>query len=608
MRRLLTSKRLAAALGAVIVILVTTIGWTVAQLVSETRLRATERSERDWAVVQLEFETLRMADAHTHYRFERNQDALDELLLRADIVESRLSLFREGIVADALAGRPDIKDLVFTIRITLLDVGMVETSDDAEAIAALGRSIEALRAKAYDASVALLLDSNRSLAALEVRLRSLWYWIALPLTALILVGGFLVVLLTGAVRRESQRREEATRARREALAAEQMLSNAMSAMSDGLLIAKADGRIVTANRRVDELMPATIRRPFAGRQIQLLRDQLLAEAVVDIRTSAADTGAEIDPLDPQHLDRDHELHLAGDQWLWISRRTTADGGMVFVMSDITPLKRRERDLATAMHAAEAASRAKTEFLANMSHEFKTPLNAVIGFTDMVMQGAAGPLNDRQREYLGHVRDGGNRLLSLIDDILEMVRADRDGLKAASLDLDRLVAGAVTDAERAAREADVTLARLELDLPVHSAIRGDRRLLRRAIDALLSNAIKFTPTGGHITVSLRNTTLPHPEGSPIAGVEVSIADTGIGIAPEQIERVQQPFVQIDSSLARRYEGAGLGLPLARRFVEAHDGQLSLNSAPGLGTEARIWLPLASAEPEAASATRLRIAAR
>ncbi|WP_449220661.1 sensor histidine kinase [Tistrella mobilis] len=608
MRRLLTSKRLAGALGAVIVILVAMIGWTVAQLVSETRLRATERSERDWAVVQLEFETLRMADAYTHYRFERSQDALDELLLRADIVESRLSLFRKGIVADALAGRPDIKDLVFTIRITLLDVGIVETSDDAAAIAALGRSIEALRAKAYDASVALLLDSNRSLAALEVRLRSLWYWIALPLTALILVGGFLVVLLTGAVKRESQRREEATRARREALAAEQMLSNAMSAMSDGLLIATADGRIATANRRVDELMPATIGRPFAGRRIQDLRDQLFAEAVVDIRTSAADTGAEIDPLDPQHLDRDHELHLAGDHWLRVSRRTTADGGMVFVMSDITPLKRRERDLATAMHAAEAASRAKTEFLANMSHEFKTPLNAVIGFTDMIIQGAAGPLNDRQREYLGHVRDGGNRLLSLIDDILEMVRADRDGLKAAPLDLDRLVAGAVADAERAAREADVTLARLELDLPVHGTIRGDRRLLRRAIDALLSNAIKFTPSGGHVTVSLRNVTLPHPEGSPIDGVEISIADTGIGIAPEQIERVQQPFVQLDSSLARRYEGAGLGLPLARRFVEAHDGQLSLNSAPGLGTEARIWLPLASAEPEAVPATRLRVASR
>ncbi|GGB55568.1 hypothetical protein GCM10011505_40710 [Tistrella bauzanensis] len=596
MRFLPASKFVAAALGVMIVILVAIIAWAVASLVAETRLRATERTERDWAVIQLDFETLRMANAFTEYRFQRDPDSLDELLLRADIVYSRLSMFEQGIVAEALAGREDMADLSRTIRSTLLDVEAVALITDDTTLASAAIGIEALRAKAYDASVMLLLDSNRSLAALEDRLRSMWYWIAVPLMALLVVGGALVILLTRAVKHETLRREEANAAQRAALAAEQMLSNAMTAMSDGLMIATPDGRIAVANRRIDELLPDTVPRPFTGRHIQTLRQELMDSAVIDIRSRISGVDIPVDDAPPTHEDRDHEVHFAGDHWLRITRRAIADGGLVFVMSDITALKLRERDLAVAKQAAEAASRAKTEFLANMSHELKTPLNAVIGFTDMVTHGTAGPLNERQREYLGHVRDGGNRLLGLIDDILEIVRADRDGMTTAPMDLDRLVSSALSDAERLAQDADLTLARMPHDPSTDCAIRGDRRLLKRALDALLSNAIKFTPQGGHVTVTLKNRTASLPDGGTAAGVEIIVADTGIGIAAEQIERVQQPFVQIDSSLTRRYEGAGLGLPLARRFIEAHDGHLVLTSVPGMGTEARIWLPLASIQAE------------
>ncbi|MFD0387212.1 hypothetical protein ACFQ4K_04250 [Tistrella bauzanensis] len=265
MRFLPASKFVAAALGVMIVILVAIIAWAVASLVAETRLRATERTERDWAVIQLDFETLRMANAFTEYRFQRDPDSLDELLLRADIVYSRLSMFEQGIVAEALAGREDMADLSRTIRSTLLDVEAVALITDDTTLASAAIGIEALRAKAYDASVMLLLDSNRSLAALEDRLRSMWYWIAVPLMALLVVGGALVILLTRAVKHETLRREEANAAQRAALAAEQMLSNAMTAMSDGLMIATPDGRIAVANRRIDELLPDTVpaRSPVA---------------------------------------------------------------------------------------------------------------------------------------------------------------------------------------------------------------------------------------------------------------------------------------------------------------------------------------------------------
>jgi len=245
------------------------------------------------------------------------------------------------------------------------------------------------------------------------------------------------------------------------------------------------------------------------------------------------------------------------------------------------LRRNQETLIAAKDAAEAANRAKSEFLANMSHELRTPLNAIIGFSSIMQQGMFGKLNDRYAEYAGMVCDSGTHLLSIINDILDLAKAESNKLELREEDVDiaRVVALSSTIvremAEKAGVNYDVTMAEV---LP---HVRADSARLRQILINLLGNAVKFTPSGGKVSLSA--------EVTPDGALEFRITDTGIGIPMDKMDVAMSPFGQVDSKLARKFEGTGLGLPLTKRLVEMHGGTLELRSEPGRGTIATVRLP-------------------
>ena len=232
--------------------------------------------------------------------------------------------------------------------------------------------------------------------------------------------------------------------------------------------------------------------------------------------------------------------------------------------------------------AEAESRAKSAFLAIISHELRTPLNAIIGFSGLMESERFGPLGaPRYREYVSDIRQSGEHLLELINNILNLTKAEAGKLELHEDDLD-IVDLAQTCARHMQPRAEEAGLQLELSLPESPLmLRADAAKLRQILFNLLSNAVKFTPQGGRVELRVEKT---HE-----AGLNLVVSDTGIGMAPQDIPLALQPFTQLDSSLTRRYEGTGLGLPLTRSLVELHGGRLRLESSVGSGTTATATFP-------------------
>ena len=240
----------------------------------------------------------------------------------------------------------------------------------------------------------------------------------------------------------------------------------------------------------------------------------------------------------------------------------------------------EQQARAALESAEAASRAKTVFLANMSHELRTPLNAIIGFSEL----AAALMNEietgKYGGYLGNITESAHHLLSVINDILDVSRIEAGKVTLREQDVD--VAELVKSATRLVGQmitakSQAMTASVATDMP---RLRADERLLKQVLLNVLSNASKFTPDGGHITVRA------DAAGGAIA---IAIADDGVGIAPADIPLVLQAFGQVENALSRKHEGTGLGLPLAKSFIELHGGTLSLVSDIGKGTTVTIAFP-------------------
>jgi PAS domain S-box-containing protein len=250
--------------------------------------------------------------------------------------------------------------------------------------------------------------------------------------------------------------------------------------------------------------------------------------------------------------------------------------------DITRLRQAESTALAARQQAEAANQAKSDFLARVSHELRTPLNAVLGFSELLGSEWLGPLgNPRYREFVNDIHTSGAHLLSLIDDILDLskIEAGRIELREEDVAVAELVdaVGRVLRQRAEAGGLDFSTA-IPDDLP---PLRGDPRALRQVLLNLLSNAIQFTPSGGRVGCSARR--------SADGGLCLEVVDSGIGIAASDIAKALEPFGQIDSTLARRHHGAGLGLPISRALVELHGGRLDLASEIGKGTTASIRLP-------------------
>jgi PAS domain S-box-containing protein len=274
--------------------------------------------------------------------------------------------------------------------------------------------------------------------------------------------------------------------------------------------------------------------------------------------------------------------------IWISenaRKVTDDDGQFLfyegTVQDITLQRESEEATRRALLETQEAALAKAAFLAAMSHELKTPLNAVIGFSDLMRQELFGPVSEpRYRAYIVDIHDNGRRLLGMINDILDLSR-----IESRLLDLeddlvniqDAITVACNTIAQDKPEAAQVGV-EIAADLPL---LKVDPRRLHQILMHLLSNAVKFTSPEGRVATRAFVT----QEG----GLAIAISDTGIGMDPDRIAHALEPFKQLDGRVARRFEGVGLGLPLANALVRLHDGALSIESAPGVGTTVTVCFP-------------------
>ena len=295
--------------------------------------------------------------------------------------------------------------------------------------------------------------------------------------------------------------------------------------------------------------------------------------------------------------------------LGLALAIVATGLTVMLYRELNRRERAERkikaaalEIEKARQAADKANRAKSEFLASMSHELRTPLNAILGFSEVIHRSLLGaPSVTRYREYGGLIHESGLHLLSLINDILDLakIEARKLDLHEEVVDLEQMLHSVVLMVSDKAQANGLDL-RIEA-MPAHLAIRGDARLLKQSFLNLLSNAVKFTPRGGHVTVSAALSQ---------DGVAVTVADTGIGIKEADLQKVFEPFEQIDSLIARQHQGSGLGMPLTRSFIELHGGRVAIKSTEGQGTVVTVLLPadrLVDSGPATIEATPERISA-
>lgn len=257
-------------------------------------------------------------------------------------------------------------------------------------------------------------------------------------------------------------------------------------------------------------------------------------------------------------------------------------GIALSVRDVTEQYEATEALRAAKESAETANRAKSNFLANMSHELRTPLNAVIGFADIIVQELWGPVgSERYREYAKLIRMSGSHLLEIISDILDLakVEADRVVLEEQEIEIPALLRVCATLVAGRAEQGGV---KVVIDVPSgEPRLLADELRVKQIVLNLLSNAIKFSSPGQTVNVAVRR--------SDDGGLAISVADRGCGMTPDEIELALQPFGQASSAIAKRKEGTGLGLPLARRMAEIHGGTLSIHSVPGEGTEVTVAFP-------------------
>jgi two-component system cell cycle sensor histidine kinase PleC len=384
------------------------------------------------------------------------------------------------------------------------------------------------------------------------------------------------------------------------VAADMRLRDAIETIPEAFVLWDADNRLVLCNSNFQELHDLPDEAITVGASYESV---VAAGRQPVVRNKVVTHG----PLQPGA--RTFEAQLADGRWLHISERRTKDGGYVSVGTDITAIKTHEEklvdserrqvatiaDLRASQHRlaelaekyavektrAEEANQAKSKFLANMSHELRTPLNAIIGFSEIMESGMFGPLGaDRYEEYCKDIRNSGEYLLDVINDVLDMakIEAGRIRLEFEDLALDPLLSEAMRVVSARAQDKQLTLtARLSPDL----SLRADRRALKQIVLNLLSNAVKFTPAGGQVTIRARNV------GNTVV---VGIADTGIGIAPDALQRLGRPFEQVESQLTKSHQGSGLGLAISKSLVELHGGRMSIRSTVGRGTMVLVRMPL------------------
>lgn len=387
-------------------------------------------------------------------------------------------------------------------------------------------------------------------------------------------------------RQSSLERENLTKARVEAEAraieSEARLRGAVDSIRDAMAYFDADDRLVFWN---DEYV-----RTLAG-SAHLIRQGTKFEEIIrnNVETGwiPSDRETKEDVIQNRLLRHREQQGMyvretAQGNWYIVQDAKTPDGGTVVTLTDISALKETEESLLRAKEIAEHASRAKTEFLANMSHELRTPLNSIIGFSGAMSNEIYGPQGHPQyAEYSKHILWSGEHLLAVIGDILDIskIEAGEAFTDEAPVDVTAVIESCETMVKGQAREKGI---KLRMDVPAAlPQLRADARQLKQIILNLLSNSLKFTETGGRVTLSVRL----HP------GQEMSfqVEDTGIGIAAEDIAKVLEPFGRVHSNPEVSSPGTGLGLSLSKQLAELHGGSLGIESTLGEGTKVTVIMP-------------------
>jgi signal transduction histidine kinase len=280
------------------------------------------------------------------------------------------------------------------------------------------------------------------------------------------------------------------------------------------------------------------------------------------------------------------------------------------------LREQQEQVAESNRQLKLASQLKSEFLANMSHELRTPLNAIIGFSELLKDGFKGELNPEQNKYVTEIFKGGIHLLELINDILDLskVEAGRMTLDLERVDIAELLQSSLSVIKEKALNQHI---RILVDLPAQPMhMTADARKLKQIVYNLLSNAVKFSADGGELEISARAVArsgvvlepaggmavrqIPLPKNEFENFLEIRVRDCGKGISDKDLQRLFQVFVQLDSSLAKRYEGTGLGLALVKRLTDLHGGTVGVASALGQGSIFAVWLPWRPLAEEARAA--------
>ncbi len=346
-------------------------------------------------------------------------------------------------------------------------------------------------------------------------------------------------------------------------------------MDEGILVLDDGGRVIDLNAAAERLI---------GRPASSLLRQPLTQAVPSMKAALPASAHEESTLEV-------EFDISGSRRSYAvhSSPVQMDGthlaGRLVVLFDITGQKLREAELERLKEAAESANRSKSEFLASMSHELRTPLNAIIGYSEMLQEQVAdGPLDVDAAADLEKIRSSGRHLLSLVDDVLDLSRIEADHL---DLNLEVFALGDLLSGIADAVAPQVTKSGCTFQVDTSQApdhFRSDPLRLRQCLLNLLSNALKFTANG---RVEL---TVVTSRRGDVDVVNFRVVDTGIGMTPEQLERIFQPFIQADSSTTRRYGGTGLGLAITRRLVRMMGGDVTVESVAGEGSTFTIWLPV------------------